>query len=332
VSGQKIEVEEEAEDSVPDLDAMHANEEAWGYCTEFLVTGFAGDAGEFEDHIHSIGRSVLVIPDDDLVKVHLHTQDPGDAISYAGSFGRLAGVKVDDMEDQVRSRSGEPEKSPVEAGNLAVVAASRGEGSRKLYESMGVLVIEGGQGANPSAAEFAEAVERSGAESVILLPNNKNIIPTVEQVGELVEAETYVIPTKSIAGGLAVMVGFDSEGDPDEVVEEMCEIAGAIRSGEVTQAVRDAKIEGRDVPKGAYIGLLDGDLVAVEESVEDAAVRLAENILDKGADVITLLKGEDLEEEALRKISAEISSLDEDVELELHDGGQPMYPVQMVAE
>lgn len=332
VSGQKIEVEEEAEDSVPDLDAMHANEEAWGYCTEFLVTGFAGDAGEFEDHIHSIGRSVLVIPDDDLVKVHLHTQDPGDAISYAGSFGRLAGVKVDDMEDQVRSRSGEPEKSPVEAGNLAVVAASRGEGSRKLYESMGVLVIEGGQGANPSAAEFAEAVERSGAESVILLPNNKNIIPTVEQVGELVEAETYVIPTKSIAGGLAVMVGFDSEGDPDEVVEEMCEIAGAIRSGEVTQAVRDAKIEGRDVPKGAYIGLLDGGLVAVEESVEDAAVRLAENILDKGADVITLLKGEDLEEEALRKISAEISSLDEDVELELHDGGQPMYPVQMVAE
>lgn len=332
VSGQKIEVEEEAEDSVPDLDAMHANEEAWGYCTEFLVTGFAGDAGEFEDHIHSIGRSVLVIPDDDLVKVHLHTQDPGDAISYAGSFGRLAGVKVDDMEDQVRSRSGEPEKSPVEAGNLAVVAASRGEGSRKLYESMGVLVIEGGQGANPSAAEFAEAVERSGAESVILLPNNKNIIPTVEQVGELVEAETYVIPTKSIVGGLAVMVGFDSEGDPDEVVEEMCEIAGAIRSGEVTQAVRDAKIEGRDVPKGAYIGLLDGGLVAVEESVEDAAVRLAENILDKGADVITLLKGEDLEEEALRKISAEISSLDEDVELELHDGGQPMYPVQMVAE
>ncbi len=332
VSGQKIEVEEETEDSLPDLDAMHANEEAWGYCTEFLVTGFSGDAGEFEDHIHSIGRSVLVIPDDDLVKVHLHTQDPGDAMSYAGSFGRLAGVKVDDMEDQVRSRSSEQNKVPAEARNLAVVAASRGEGSRKLYESMGVLVIEGGQGANPSAAEFAEAVERSGAESVILLPNNKNIIPTVEQVGELVEAETYVIPTKSIAGGLAVMVGFDSEGEPDEVVEEMCEIAGAIRSGEVTQAVRDAKIEGRDVPKGAYIGLLDGGLVAVEESVEDAAVRLAENILDKGADVITLLRGEDLEEEALKKISAKISSLDEEVELELHDGGQPMYPIQMVAE
>lgn len=335
VTGQKIEVEEEAEDSeesVPDLDVVHAAEEAWGYCTEFLVTGFSGDAGEFEDHIHSIGKSVLVIPDEDLVKVHLHTQDPGNALSYAGSFGRLTGVKVDDMEDQVRNRSGEADETPVEPKNLVVVAASRGAGSRKLYESMGALVIEGGQGANPSAAEFAEAVKRSGTESVILLPNNKNIIPTVEQVGELVEAETYVIPTTSIAGGLAVMVGFDGEGEPGEVVEEMREISGAVRSGEVTQAVRKAKIEGRKVPKGAYIGLLDGGLVAVEDDVESATIKLAGSILEEGADVITLLRGEELEEETLQKIAEEISNLDEDVEVEVHDGGQPMYPIQMVAE
>ena len=249
VSGQKIEVQEETEDSAPDLEAMHAEEEAWGYCTEFLVTGFSGDAGEFEDHIHSIGKSVLVVPDDDLVKVHLHTQDPGDAMSYAGTFGRLAGVKVDDMEDQVRSRSGEPESDSFEQKDLAVVVASRGAGGRKLYESMGAFVIEGGQGANPSAAEFAEAVELSGAKTAILLPNNKNIVPTVEQVGELVEADTHVIPTTSIAGGLAVMVGFDAEGEPDEVVAEMNEVFDSIKSGEVTQAVRKAKIEGRKVPK-----------------------------------------------------------------------------------
>ncbi len=332
VTGQKIEVEEETEDSVPDLEAMHAEEEAWGYCTEFLVTGFSGEAGEFEDHIHAIGKSVLVIPDDDLVKVHLHTQDPGDALSYAGGFGRLAGVKVDDMEDQVKSRSGAADGAPSGPKDLGVVAASRGSGSRKLYESMGALVIEGGQGANPSAAEFAEAVRRSGAESVILLPNNKNIIPTVEQVGELVEAETVVIPTTSIAAGLAVMVGFDGEGAPDEVVEEMCEISDAIRSGEVTQAVRKANIGGRKVPKGAYIGLLDGDLVAVEDDVYSAAMKLAGNILEEGADIVTLLRGENLEEETLQKIAAEISNLDEGVEVEVHDGGQPMYPIQMVAE
>lgn len=333
VSGQKIEVEEEVEDSAPDLDAVHAEEEAWGYCTEFLVTGFSGDAEEFEEHIHEIGKSVLVVPDEDLVKVHLHTQDPGDALSYAGGFGRLAGVKVDDMEDQVRNRSEEPrEESPAEPKNLGVVAASRGAGSRRLYESMGALVIEGGQGANPSAAEFAEAVGRTGAESAILLPNNKNIIPTVEQVGELVEAATYVIPTKSIAGGLAVMVGYDGEGEPEEIVQEMLEIAGAIRSGEVTQAVRDAEIEGRKVSKGAYIGFLDGRLVAVEDSVEGAALSLAESILEEGADVITLLRGEDLGEESLQKITAGISGLDEGAEVEVHEGGQPMYPIQMVAE
>ncbi|MGB3682190.1 MAG: DAK2 domain-containing protein [Rubrobacteraceae bacterium] len=332
VSGQQIDVEEEPEDSVPDLEALHAEEEAWGYCTEFLVTEFSGDSGKFEDHIHSIGRSVLVIPDEDLVKVHLHTQDPGDALSYAAGFGRLAGVKVDDMEDQVKSRSGSRGGPPAEPKNLGVVAASRGAGSRKLYESMGALVVEGGQGANPSAAEFAEAVTQTGAESVILLPNNKNIIPTVEQVGELVEVRTYVVPTTSIAGGLAVMVGFDAEGEPDEVVEEMCEISGDIKSGEVTQAVRKAKIDGRKVPKGAYIGLLDGGLVAVEDSVDEAAVKLAGSILEEGADMITLLRGEDLDEGTLQQIADSISNLGEDVEIELHDGGQPMYPIQMVAE
>src|SRR5215212_853395 len=193
VTGREIEEpledEEDEESATPDLGAIHAGEEAWGYCTEFIVTDFAGDAGEFEDHIRSSGRSVLVVSDDDLVKVHVHTQDPGGALSYAGSFGRLSGVKVDDMEAQVRSRSQEEEPSH----RLGVVAASRGEGSRKLFEQMGAVVIEGGQGANPSAADFALAVESTGAESVILLPNNKNIVPTAEQVHELVDAEVHVV-------------------------------------------------------------------------------------------------------------------------------------------
>jgi len=176
VTGREIEEpledEEDEESATPDLGAIHAGEEAWGYCTEFIVTDFAGDAGEFEDHIRSSGRSVLVVSDDDLVKVHVHTQDPGGALSYAGSFGRLSGVKVDDMEAQVRLRGQEEEPSHRLGQRLGVVAASRGEGSRKLFEQMGAVVIEGGQGANPSAADFARAVESTGAESVILLPNN----------------------------------------------------------------------------------------------------------------------------------------------------------------
>ena len=298
-------------------------QEGWGYCTEFIVNGFSGDEREFRERIYEIGESVLVVADGDLVKVHLHTQDPGDAFTYACAFGRLSGVKVEDMEAQTRARS---------AVGLGVVAASRGLGNRKLFESMGAVVMEGGQGANPSAADLARAVERTGAEVVILLPNNKNIVPIAERVRELVEAEIHVVATTSIAGGLAVMVGYDSEGEAEEVVQEMHEIAGSIMCAEVTRAVRRARIGGREVPKGAYIGLLDGELLAVEEGVEDVALKLIERMLDAGADIVTLLRGYRLDEVAVQKIAERVKLLDSAVEVEVRYGGQPLYPLQMVAE
>lgn len=330
MSGQKIEVVEEG-NGAPDLDSIHAEEEAWGYCTEFLVSGFDGDAREFEERVHSLGRSVLVVSDDDLVKVHVHTQDPGGALSYASGFGRLAGVKVDDMEAQVHARS-DTESPPREVGKLGAVAASRGEGNRRLFESMGAVVIEGGQGANPSASDFARAVEEAGTEAVILLPNNKNIVPTARQVEDLVESNIHVIPTTSVAGGLAVMVGFDAEGDPSEVVDEMQEINDSLRSAEITRAVRDAKVDGHEVPEGACIGLIDGRLEAVEDSVEAVALALMRKIVEQGADVVTLLYGDDLDKETARRIAEKIQTLDEELEIELQEGGQPMYPLQMVAE
>jgi uncharacterized protein len=330
VTGQEIEVPEEAQEDTPDLDAIHAQEEAWGYCTEFLVDGFEGDAEEFWERTYASGRSVLVVADDDVVKVHLHTQDPGEALSYAGRFGRLAGVKVDDMEAQVRSRNKEAVDSP--AADIGVVAASRGAGNRALFEQMGAVVIEGGQGENPSAADLARAVERTGAPVVIVLPNNKNIVPTAEQVGELVEGETHVVPTTSIASGLAVMVGYDGEGEPDKVVEEMAEICASLRAAEVTVSARDARIGDREVPEGAYIGFLSGELIAIEQCVYEAVLVLARKIVGEGADFLTLLKGGDLAEDDLEAIVEAIEDLDSDLKVEVRDGGQPLYPLQMVAE
>jgi uncharacterized protein len=326
VSGQEIEVPEAGD--APDLEALHAQEEAWGYCTEFLVDGFDGDVEEFKERVYASGRSVLVVAQDNVVKVHVHTQDPGAALSYAGSFGRLAGVKIDDMEAQVRSR--EPEGRP--AARLGVVAASRGDGNRALFEQMGAVVIEGGQGENPSAADLAGAVERTGARAVVLLPNNKNIVPTAAQVGELVEAKTYVVPTTNIAAGLAVMVGYDGEGEPDEVIEEMREISDSLRVAELTRSVRDVRFGEREVPEGAYIGFLDGDLIAVEDGVRQTALVIARKIVDGGADVLTLLKGEELPEGDLEEIIDGIRDLDDALEIEARDGGQPLYPLQMVAE
>src|ERR671916_1718684 len=330
VTGQEIEVGPEGQQSAPDLDAIHAREEAWGYCTEFLVDGFRGDPDEFEEHIYASGRSVLVVGDNTLVKVHLHTQDPGDALSYAGRFGRLAGVKVEDMEAQVKARDPQPREGRL--ANLGVVIASRGEGNRALFEQMGAVVIEGGQGENPSAADFAGAVEETGSSAVVLLPNNKNIVPTAAQVSELVEAKTYVVPTTNLAAGLAVMVGYDAEGEPDEVVEEMCEISDSLRVGEVTRSVRDARIGDREVPEGAYIGFLDGDLMAVENGACQTALVLVRKIVGDGADILTLLKGEELAEAELERILDGIRELDDDLEVETRDGGQPLYPLQMVAE
>jgi DAK2 domain fusion protein YloV len=328
ISGQEIEVPQADEDDAPDLESIHAQEAAWGYCTEFLVDGFEGDVEDFKEHVYASGRSVLVVAQDDVVKVHVHTQDPGGALSYAGGFGRLAGVKVDDMEAQIRSRG--PEDRP--AARLGVVAASRGEGNRALFEQMGAVVIEGGQGENPSAADLAGAVEETGSSAVVLLPNNKNIVPTAAQVSELVEAKTYVVPTTNLAAGLAVMVGYDAEGEPDEVVEEMCEISDSLRVGEVTRSVRDARIGDREVPEGAYIGFLDGDLMAVENGVCQTALVLVRKIVGDGADILTLLKGEELAEAELERILDGIRELDDDLEVETRDGGQPLYPLQMVAE
>jgi len=341
LSGEELRLDPEEAELTADWKRLretieHSAEEAWGYCTEFIVSSFSGAEKEFGAHIHEIGRSVLVIPDGDLVKVHLHTQDPGEALTYAGGFGRLSGVKVDDMEAQTRARTeGEDlsAPSPLEAvANLGVVVASRGAGNRELFESMGAVVVEGGQGANPSTEDFVKAVRSTGASAVVLLPNNKNIVPTAERVQELVEAEVYVVPTTNVAGGLAAMVGYDPEGEPEEVVEEMREIWECLRCADVTAAVRDARVEGREVPKGAYMGLLDGKLCAVEASVHAAALTLAGTIVEEGADVVTLLCGADLGEADARRIAEAIWELDEDLVVEIKDGGQPLYPLQIVAE
>jgi hypothetical protein len=334
VTGEEIASTPEGDDGAPDLTAIHADEEAWGYCTQFVVSGFSGGVDEFEEHLYANGKSVLVIADEETVNVHVHTQDPGAMLSYAGGFGRLARVKIDDMEAQVRSRTGAVggSVSGRAPGEVGVVTASRGGGNRALFEEMGAVVVEGGQGANPSAADLARAVEEAGAPTVVILPNNKNIVPTAERVGELVEAEVLVVPTRSIAAGLAAMVGFDAEGEPDEVFGEMEEIRQSLHAAEVTQSVRDARLEGRDVPEGSYIGFLDDEMVAAGATVEEVALSLARKIVECGADLLTLVRGEDLDGEKLQALAEEIRALDEDLEVETRDGGQPLYPLQMVAE
>lgn len=330
VTGEEIESSFEGEEGAPDLQAIHADEEAWGYCTQFVVSGFTGDAAEFEEFVYDNGKSVLVISDEDAVNVHAHTRDPGAMLSYAGGFGRLARVKIEDMEAQVHSRTAaEGRTTP---GNVGVVVASRGTGNRRLFEEMGAVVVEGGQGANPSAADLARAIEEAGAPTVVILPNNKNIVPTAERVAELVEVAVRVVPTRSIATGIATMVAFDAEGEAEDVYEEMGEILESLRAAEITRAVRDAKLDGQVVPEGAFIGFLDDRMVAAGGTIGEVALKLARLLVEGGADLLTLVRGEDLEGGELEEIARDIGNLDADLEVETKDGGQPLYPLQMVAE
>ena len=221
---------------------------------------------------------------------------------------------------------------PKAVANIGVVATSLGTGNRELFGSMGAVVVEGGQAANPSAEELVRAVEAVGVEDVILLPNNKNVISTAERLGELVEARVHIVPTTSIAGGLAAMVGFDPEGEPDEIVKDMRELVQEIRCAEVTRAVRDARVDGREVREGAYLGLLDGELLVAEDGFEAVVLELVGRLLEEGADVVTLLRGEDLGEANAERIAEAIRRLATGLLVEVKYGGQPLYLLQMVVE
>jgi dihydroxyacetone kinase-like predicted kinase len=238
------------------------------------------------------------------------------------------------MEAQTRARirGGSQTGPPKAVANIGVVATSLGAGNRELFGSMGAVVVEGGQAANPSAEELVRAVEALGVEDVILLPNNKNVIPTAERLGELVEARIHIVPTKSIAVGLVAMVGFDPEGEPDEVVKDMRELVQETRCAEVTRAVRDARVDGREVREGAYLGLLDGELLVAEDGFEAVVLELVGRLLEEGADVVTLLRGEDLGEANAERIASAIRRLGTGLLVEVKYGGQPFYPLQMVVE
>jgi fatty acid kinase len=195
------------------------------------------------------------------------------------------------------------------------------------------VVVEGGQGANPSTEDLARAVKNSGAQSVILLPNSENVVPVAQKVGELVhEAEVYMVPTTNIACGLATMVGYDAEEEPEAVVEEMHEICEELWCAEITVAIRDAWVEGREVQKGAYLGILNGKLHTVDASVHTAALALTRMVVEEGADVVTLLRGEDLGKVEAERIAEDIRGLSSDLVVEVKYGGQPLYPLQMAAE
>jgi DAK2 domain fusion protein YloV len=312
------------------MEAVHQELSRFRYCTVFVVEGEGLDREALEAQLDRFGDSLLVVGDATALKVHVHTDDPGAALSLGTSIGTIDRVEIANMHEQTAARE---ERLLQAVPDLAtgVVAVVAGAGNRRLFESLGpVEIVEGGQTMNPSTADLLAAVEALPAAEVILLPNNSNVILSAEQAASLSEKSVEVVPAASIPAGLAAMVAFDVTQSAQENAAAMREAIDAVATGEVTIASRDAELNGFSVHKGSWLGLAEGEPVAEGQSFDEVAEAVVERLLAEPRGVVTLLKGAD--EPELDDLVARIAARHPDVELDVQAGGQPHYPLLISAE
>lgn len=322
----------------------------YGYCTEVMVQIGKGttydhefDYDEFYKHLAQLGDSLLVINDDEIVKVHVHTENPGEVISWGTHFGSLVKVKVDNMRDQQQAVIDAQREDEAQAAKIsemtmpvpetAVIAIAAGDGVAKLFKSLGVhTVISGGQTMNPSTADIVDAIKASGANQAVVLPNNSNIFMAAEQAIDLADVPVQVVKTRTVQQGLTAMMGYNPDAEASENANAMSDMIDDVKSAQVTQAVRDTTLNGVEIHNGDWMGIIDGDIQVVADSVEDAAEQSVEKMLDDDSEIVTIIFGADTKEKAANKLAKSVSAIDEDLEIEIHDGGQPLYPFLISVE
>jgi DAK2 domain fusion protein YloV len=315
------------------IDAIHQELSRYRYCTTFLVEGQDLDADAIEAELERLGDSLLVVGDRETLKVHVHTDEPGRALSIGTARGVIDGVEIANMHEQTARREERlleavPDTPPARSAVVAVVA---GDGNRALFESLGATeIVPGGQSMNPSTAQLLDAVSAAAADEVILLPNNSNVILAAEQAAELAEKAVTVVRTDSIPAGLAAMVSFLPERSAAENAAEMAEALDGLITGEVTLASRDADLNGFSVREGRWLGLANGEAVAVGDAFDDVAEQVAEKLLAEPRLLLTLLTGD--EAPALDGLVGRIRERHPELELEVQAGGQPHYPLLLSAE
>jgi hypothetical protein len=315
------------------VEAIHQELSKFQYCTVFVVEGEELDVEALESQLERLGDSLLVVGDRTALKVHVHTDDPGAALSAASAVGVLERVEVANMHRQTEQREERllqvvPDAPPPASEGVAVVA---GAGNRALFESLGATqIVEGGQSMNPAAADIVAAIERTKADEVIVLPNNSNVVLAAEQAAQLTSKRVRVVRTHSIPAGLAAMVSFDASRSAEENAAEMEEIVAAVATGAVTVASKDARLNGLEIREGNFLGLAEGEPVAEGADFDAVAHAVVERLLAEPRGVMTLLTG--AEEPDVSSLVAALEMEHPDVELEVHRGGQPHYPLLLSAE
>jgi fatty acid kinase len=313
-------------------DAIHQEASRFRYCAVFVVTGDALDASALERDLAPLGDSLLVVGDAAALKAHVHTDDPGAALRAGTALGVLERVEIANMHLQTAQREDRlSHREPDTDRTTAVVAVVSGEGNRRLFESMGATgIVDGGETMNPSTEELLEAIERTRAREVVVLANNDNVVLAARQAARLAQVPVQVVPSRSLQAGLGSMLAYDSAAGAETNAAAMEDTAAGVATGAVTIASRDVRVDGLRIERGAYVGLADGEPVAGGTSFEAVATAVVDRLLGEPRDVLTFITGED--EPELGPLLARVAERHPDLELEVHPGGQPHYPLLLAAE
>lgn len=316
------------------------------YCTEFIIQKSSADrqASQFKAAISPKGDCMLVIDDEDIVKVHIHTNHPGFVMEEALKLGQLINIKVDNMKYQHSEniRSSEEEKAesdsetaqePVELKKYGVVAVSAGDGLTEVFKSVNVdKVVQGGQTMNPSTQDLLDAANSVHAEIIYILPNNKNIILAAEQVNDICDKKVIVIPTKNIPQGISAMLAFDPDADEGANTEAMTEMMNSVKCGQVTFAARDSAVGGLEIHKDDVMGMFGSEIAELGSDINDVSEKLAEKMIDEETALITIYYGADTDEQSAQKLADAISEKHSDIDVSVVKGGQPVYYYMIAAE
>lgn len=321
----------------------HINTEdiVFGYCTEFMVRLEADKLAKkpfneevFRNDLSEYGDSLLVISDDEVIKVHIHSEEPGNCLNYGQQYGSLIKLKIDNMREQHSSIVGETHaalkadsaKAPKEKDEYGVVSVAMGSGISELFKSIGAKsVIEGGQTMNPSTEDIVKAIEEANAKNIIILPNNKNIIMAAQQAAQVVEGNVIVVPSRTVPQGMAALLAFNPAASAADNEKAMNEALSHVKTGQITYAIRDTSIEGLEIETGDFMGLVEGKIQVKNKNKLQAAKELLTQMMDEDSEILTILYGEDVTGEELDELVSFCNEQFEDAEVEVHNGNQPLY-------
>lgn len=326
----------------------------FGYCTEFIIVLNQPleekDELNFKSFLESIGDSIVVVADDEITKVHVHTNDPGLAIQRALTYGSLSKIKIDNMreehqeklikdaqkaaaeqkaEDEKRRSQQEAleEKRQIPKKDMGFISVSIGEGINEIFKGLGVdYIIAGGQTMNPSTEDMLNAIDDVNADHIFILPNNKNIILAANQAASLIEEkDIHVIPTKTVPQGITALINFMPDSTAEENAQRMTEELSSVKSGQVTYAVRDTLIDDKSIKQGDYMGIGDSSILSVGKDMESVTKEMVDQMVDEDSAIISIYYGEEVQDEAAEQLGKELGEQYPDCEIEVHYGGQPIY-------